>query len=65
MVAVDQRSGSTRTHDVGDLSTLLWLHGLLLTCAGRAPHQAEWRHYTDKAARVAAQISEHVVREDN
>lgn len=47
-----------------EFATLLWLHGLWLHCAAASGHLAEWEHYNDRAARVAAQISEHIVREE-
>lgn len=47
-----------------DLPTLLWQHTVLIMCAASAEYQAEWEHYTSKAARVGAAIAEHIVREE-
>lgn len=47
-----------------DLATLLWQHTVLIMCAATAEYQAEWEHYTRKAARVGAAIAEHIVREE-
>lgn len=47
-----------------DLPTLLWQHTVLLMCAAAAEYQAEWEHYSSKAARVGAAIAEHIVREE-